>query len=249
MPGTPIRGDQKVDLEDELFNIHVTDSYDVTSPTEIERDQNPNGWDDWTLARALQALEFEIPQETNQYEDFNNKEYRASKSCRRQFLTISFVICVVQIALLITMCQMDGTAPQSENSAIGPPAYSLVRFGAKESALIVWKNEYWRLLSSIMLHAGVIHIVPNVAIQLRIGGYLNLVYGTPKWLFIYIFTGIFGELMRSGLANLLFLLSPHLSLRVSLPSCLIIPDSVGVGSSGALMGLLGSWVVWIIFRW
>jgi hypothetical protein len=24
---------------------------------------------------------------------------------------------------------------------------------------------------------------------------------------------------------------------------------VGVGSSGALMGMLSSWVVWIIFRW
>lgn len=32
-------------------------------------------------------------------------------------------------------------------------------------------------------------------------------------------------------------------------SCLFIPDAVGVGSSGALMGLLGSWVVFIIIRW
>jgi membrane associated rhomboid family serine protease len=32
-------------------------------------------------------------------------------------------------------------------------------------------------------------------------------------------------------------------------SCLFIPDAVGVGSSGALMGLLGSWCVWICIRW
>jgi membrane associated rhomboid family serine protease len=103
----------------------------------------------------------------------------------------------------------------------------MVRFGAKESALIVWRGEYWRLLSSVMLHAGVIHIVPNVLIQLRIGGYLNICYGTPKWFFIYFISGFFGEIM----------------------SCLIIPDAVGVGSSGALMGMLASWVVWIVFRW
>lgn len=103
----------------------------------------------------------------------------------------------------------------------------MVRFGAKESALIVYKDEYWRLLSSIMLHAGVIHIVPNVLIQLRIGGYLNLVYGTWKWMWIYFISGIFGEIL----------------------SCLFIPDAVGVGSSGALMGLLGSWVTWILMRW
>jgi membrane associated rhomboid family serine protease len=34
-----------------------------------------------------------------------------------------------------------------------------------------------------------------------------------------------------------------------LRSCCFLPESVGVGSSGALMGMLSSWVVWIIFRW
>ena len=32
-------------------------------------------------------------------------------------------------------------------------------------------------------------------------------------------------------------------------SCCFLPESVGVGASGALMGMLSSWVVWIIFRW
>ena len=32
-------------------------------------------------------------------------------------------------------------------------------------------------------------------------------------------------------------------------SCIFIPNTVGVGSSGALMGLLSSWIVWMIFRW
>jgi len=32
-------------------------------------------------------------------------------------------------------------------------------------------------------------------------------------------------------------------------SCIFLPDSVGVGSSGALLGMLAAWIVWIIFRW
>ena len=48
----------------------------------------------------------------------------------------------------------------------------------------------------MVLHAGVIHLLSNVLIQLRIGGYLNLVYGTWKWLLIYIGSGLFGELLR-----------------------------------------------------
>lgn len=72
----------------------------------------------------------------------------------------------------------------------------MVRFGAKEAGLIIVKKEWWRLLSTMALHAGIFHIVPNVAIQLRVGGYLNLVYGTPKWLFIYVMSGVFGCMMR-----------------------------------------------------
>lgn len=72
----------------------------------------------------------------------------------------------------------------------------MVRFGAKQAALIIVRGEWWRVLSSIMLHAGIMHIVPNVLIQLRIGGYLNILYGTPKWLWIYLVSGVFGAMMR-----------------------------------------------------
>lgn len=78
-----------------------------------------------------------------------------------------------------------------------------------------------------MLHGGIWHIIPNVLIQLRIGGYLNLIFGTVRWLFIYLMAGIFGGMM----------------------SCIFLPDAVGVGSSGALLGILSAWLVWIIFRW
>ena len=42
---------------------------------------------------------------------------------------------------------------------------TLVRFGAKETALIVDEQQWWRLFSPIMVHAGILHILPNVAIQ------------------------------------------------------------------------------------
>lgn len=55
--------------------------------------------DDWNFARTLQMLEFEISNEmVNGYEgDFNDKEYRASRSCSRQLLTVSFFICLIQV--------------------------------------------------------------------------------------------------------------------------------------------------------
>jgi len=50
----------------------------------------------------------------------------------------------------------------------------MVRFGAKEAGLIVWKNEWWRLLSSIMLHGGILHIIPNGAIQVINPFFINM---------------------------------------------------------------------------
>lgn len=41
----------------------------------------------------------------------------------------------------------------------------MVRFGAKEAGMIVYKNQWWRLLSSVMLHGGIFHMIPNGAIQ------------------------------------------------------------------------------------
>ena len=74
---------------------------------------------------------------------------------------------------------------------------------------------------------GWIHLLSNVLIQLRVGGYLNLVFTTPKWAVIYLLSGIFGNVC----------------------SCLLLPDSVSVGSSGAVLGILTAWLVWIVYRW
>lgn len=51
----------------------------------------------------------------------------------------------------------------------------------------------------------------------------------------------------SLLSSLLsFNLSSHFSCSFS---CIFLPDAIGVGSSGALMGILSAWLIWIIFRW
>jgi len=211
-------------------------SLQVEEENQLHRQAAPPAgwsWDDWTLARTLQALEFEIEEETLEEREareldgeFTRKEISAS-SCCKQLKTLSTFICVAQVAILITMVQWDGFDTMANNPLYGPPATTMVRFGAKEASLILYKGQWWRLLSPIMLHAGVFHILSNVLIQLRVGGYLNLVYGNAKWLWIYLVSGVFGNIC----------------------SCIFLPDSVGVGSSGALLGMLTSWIAWIIFRW
>ena len=211
---------------------HETFSTIVQSPSPIrDASRRDGGWfDDIGLARALQAMEFEIDEEMQRLEafndDFNNKEYRAS-SCRRQLTTISTLIACIQLLIVCIMLMTDGVAPSDVNPMIGPPPETMVIWGAKESALIKYSLELWRFISPIFLHAGIIHVVCNTFIQLRVGGYLNRVYGNWRWLSIYFLSGIFGNVC----------------------SCIFLPNSVGVGSSGAVLGMISSWIVWIVFRW
>eukprot|EP01042_Synura_sphagnicola_P031240 gene31240-40219_t len=153
--------------------------------------------DDSTIARALQMLEFEMIQDIirpGADTDFNEKEFRAS-TLKRQLFTLSTVVGLTQVVVLIVMIARHGTVPLQQNPFIGPSAQTMLNFGAKDAYLIVVEKQWWRVLVPIMLHAGVLHVLCNVLIQLRIGGYLNLVFGNLKWSMIYIFSGVFGNIV------------------------------------------------------
>ena len=90
----------------------VIDGSDGTSVESVPTDRVQRGGgssttenDDWIFARALQAMEFEISNEMIMEEgyeegeggDFNQKEYRASRSCKSQLMTLSAFLCVLQV--------------------------------------------------------------------------------------------------------------------------------------------------------
>lgn len=79
----------------------------------------------------------------------------------------------------------------------------------------------------MFLHAGVIHFVGNALMAIRIGVYLEESWGRWQWLLVYIATGVYATLC----------------------SCVMLPDYIGVGASGAIMGLVGAWFVDICLSW
>jgi len=88
----------KAPVDQDYINVHVNGPY--TSSSTSQR-QNSAGWDDWTLARTLQMMEFEIAEEVEEDQqavgDFAEKEVRAS-NFRRQLMTVSLVICLIQVS-------------------------------------------------------------------------------------------------------------------------------------------------------
>lgn len=137
----------------------------------------------------------------------------------------SLLISFAQIIFLVALLYNFGTVPIEYNPYLGPSISTLIRFGAKDAELIIKSKEYWRLISAIMLHAGVYHLLGNVTLQLIISGHLEHAWGIGTFATIYFSTGVVGYLS----------------------SCCCLYASVSVGSSGSIMGLLASWLVDIAF--
>lgn len=94
----------------------------------------------------------------------------------------------------------------------GEPQY---RLGASYGPAIFLANEWWRLVTAMFLHGGLIHIGFNMMALMQFGPAIEELYGSARYLFIYVFTGAFGFLASA--------FTGHFSL----------------GASGALLGLVG----------
>lgn len=92
----------------------------------------------------------------------------------------------------------------------------LVDFGAKYNPYIE-SGQYYRLLTCMFLHGGVIHIALNMYGLYSIGPLVERLYGRGKYLVIYFVTGIIASI-----------------------SSYVFSIGLSVGASGAIFGLLGS---------
>lgn len=81
---------------------------------------------------------------------------------------------------------------------------------------LIMDGEWWRLVTAMFLHGGLIHIGFNMMALLQLGPPLEEVYGSGRYFFLYMLTGAFGFLVSAFFGNL------------------------SLGASGALLGLVGA---------
>ncbi len=95
--------------------------------------------------------------------------------------------------------------------------YTLLLFGANLDALT--KNgDYYRLLTSMFLHIGIMHLLCNMYSLYIIGKEVENVFGKWKYLVIYILSGIAGSILSLAFNH----------------------NTICAGASGAIFGLLGA---------
>jgi rhomboid protease GluP len=96
----------------------------------------------------------------------------------------------------------------------------ILSLGAKDNAGIKQRGEYYRFLTSMFLHGGLLHIGFNAWALYALGPESERIYGTARFLAIYFIAGLAG-----GVAS--YALSAY----------------PAVGASGAIFGLIGALAV------
>lgn len=105
------------------------------------------------------------------------------------------------------------------------PTEVLLRFGAHQSTLIAG-GEFWRLFTSMFLHGGLIHLLFNTYALYILGRDVESLYGTSRFLAIYLLSGLGG------------------SIAFYLLGYVMGNNNPSVGASGAIFGLFGAEVAY-----
>lgn len=132
---------------------------------------------------------------------------------RRRFPVITAIL-GLQLLIFVMMTLSGGTTSHDV----------LIRFGAKVN-LLISQGEWWRLVTPIFIHIGLMHLLFNSFALYIFGPTAEWLFGKIRFLLFYVLTGIFGN-VASFVFN---------------------PLSISAGASGAIYGLFGMYVYLYVY--
>ena len=128
--------------------------------------------------------------------------------------------CAVNIGLVILQAAVFFLC-----AVTGDRLYLAGRCGTR---LVLEQGEYWRLLTSVFLHADFAHIASNMFVQVFMGNAVERNLGHVRYLILYLLSGAGG--------NIISVLCDR-AMGVNVYS---------VGASGAVFGVMGALIILII---
>jgi len=100
----------------------------------------------------------------------------------------------------------------------------LIRFGASSTSRIV-QGEVWRLFTANFIHIGVLHLAFNTLALYSLGQEVEALFGSPRFIVMYLLTGLSGSIFSFGLGS---------------------GRGLSAGASTALFGLAGTLIAFFV---
>jgi rhomboid protease GluP len=133
----------------------------------------------------------------------------------RSLLSPTIILVAANVLVYICTSLVGGSFIETD--------YEVMRtFG--QHNLNVFEGQYWQLISSMFVHADIMHLGLNMLFLLIFGLRAEELFTTEEYLFVYMISGIAGNIMT------LFLMSPY---------------TVSVGASGAIFGMYGAGLIYM----
>lgn len=136
-----------------------------------------------------------------------SKISNALELARRFPVTYSIMAACVAVYIAMSISSGNFAAPTVEN---------VLRWGGTGPQIIL-QGEWWRLVTAVFVHIGIIHIASNMYVFWGLGMIAERLLGRDNFLAAYLLTGIAGNVL----------------------TLLLKPNIVGAGASGAIFGLAG----------
>ena len=112
-----------------------------------------------------------------------------------------------------------------------PTTGQLMHWGANNAGSVLIYGQWWRIVSAMFVHVGILHLVTNMWCLWNLGLLAEPLMGSAGVLAVYILTGAAGNLLSTDV-NWLF---PIRDQGVYFPA--------GAGASGAVFGIAGALIV------
>jgi len=105
-----------------------------------------------------------------------------------------------------------------------PTPEVMLRWGGTFTQTVVREGDWWRLFTATFLHYGILHIAMNMLVLADIGRFVERLLGTASFVVAYVIAGLAG----------------------SMASIYFNTNAVGAGASGAVFGLFGVLVAYLL---
>ena len=186
--------------KDNIFSIQVSNNNEIKNPELIE--VFPDIVEKTTHKEKGLDLIVKISDE------INKESFEKTKKIEKIFSMKTPLITFLLIGICIIMFFLTYFLGENEIISYGGNIKELVKSG-----------EYYRLITCIFLHAGIIHIACNMYSLYVIGSQLESFFGKIRYLIIFLLSGICGSILSIAFNN---------------------NDAISIGASGAIFGLLGA---------
>lgn len=145
----------------------------------------------------------------------NYVKHTEMKSIKTERAIITYILIAVNALVFALTAYLSGSISDSDINV-------LIFLGAKVNELID-RGQYFRLISCMFLHGGIMHVALNMYSLYALGPFVERVYGKLRYIVLYFISGIVSSMFSYWFST-----------------------DISVGASGAIFGLLGAALVFAI---